>query len=287
MSSNLEKIADMHCHIVPGVDDGAQTLDESLAIIKEEYAQGVRMIILTPHWRRGMFETDRQTVKRQFDQLKESTQEKYTDLKLYLGCEFHVNPDMTDEIGQNPFFRMNGSDYVLTEFSSHHDETCIRDTINQILSSGYTPIIAHIERYPACIGNTEFIYELQQMGALIQVNADSVTGRDGWSVKRTVLKLIKDGLVDFIGSDAHNTKDRACHLLECEKVLLKKFGSDLTQKILWDHPNEIIEASKRDESTGTAYDTNQGTSDMNRGGEDISSEEKPVHHKPVTIHLDL
>lgn len=285
MNSSIHKLADMHCHIVPGVDDGARDMAESLSILNEEYKQGVRMIILTPHWRHGMFETDRKTVEDQYQKLREEAQKSFPDLTLYLGCEFHVHPDMIEEISKNSLFRMNGSDYVLTEFSAHHDQNYIRDVINQEVSSGLIPIVAHIERYPACLSDPEFIHELRQMGAFVQINADSAAGQEGWSVKRAVLRLVKEGLIDFVGSDAHNTKDRACHLSDAEKVLRKKFGPEVTEKLFWDNAEKIILASHE----------NPDGSDKHNGKESVQKQEpekgqENLEHparRPVTIHLDI
>lgn len=273
MIKSLQKIADMHCHIVPGVDDGAKTMDESMAIIKSEYEQGVRLIIVTPHWRRGMFETDRKTVYDHFIRMRDAAQQKFSDLQMFPGCEFHVNADMIEEMGSDGMLRMNASDFVLTEFSSHHDQNFVREIINQEISSGYTPIIAHIERYPACINDFDFIAELRRMGARVQVNADSVAGRDGRRVRHSVLRLIEKDCVDFIGSDAHNTRDRACHLLDCEKVLLKKFGSGTVEKIMWNNPNEIVERQQIGEKVQREDGLTEG--------------ESRVKHKKVTIHLDI
>lgn len=274
----MGNIADMHCHIVPGVDDGARTLKDSLDIVKEEYRQGVRLIIATPHWRRGMFETDRHTVEEHFRLLKAAAAEPFPDLNLYLGCEFHVHIDMIEEMRSSPLFRMNGTNIVLTEFSSEHNQDYIREALNKEISSGFTPIVAHIERYPDAFRDLDFIAELQSMGAKIQVNADSVIGEEGRSVRKQIRKMIDSDLVDFIGSDAHNITDRACHLGQCAKTIEKHFGQAAVRKIMWQHPCEIISAAQRVENVPSAEEK----------PETGPPKEQKARHKPVVIcYTDL
>lgn len=268
------RIADMHCHIVPGVDDGARTLKDSLNIVKEEYRQGVRVIIVTPHWRRGMFETDRRIVREHFLLLRAAAKEPYPDLEFYLGCEFHVHMDMIEEMRSSPLFRMNGTNAVLTEFSSGHDQNYIREALNKEISSGFSPIVAHIERYPDAFHDLSFIEEIRNMGARIQVNADSVIGEEGRLVRKRIRKMMEQGLVDFIGSDAHNTTDRACHLKRCADEIEKNFGSSEVKRLMWDNPLSLARerSSVQREGTDPSLETQQ-------------TGRNTVRHKPVVINF--
>lgn len=231
---------DMHCHIIPDVDDGAKGLDMSMQILKTEYDGGIRNIILTPHFRLGMFETPSDVILRQYDLLKEAAAGRYPDLTLYLGCEFHSTQDMIRFIDRHERYRMAGSRYLLLEFSGRHSGKDIRERTYQVISHGLIPIIAHCERYDPVADDLDFADELIEMGALLQVNADSILGYDGRHAKKFCKNLLKYDMVSFIGSDCHDLHERASHMGECITFLEKKYGLEQTREILYDNPMRII-----------------------------------------------
>jgi protein-tyrosine phosphatase len=239
---------DIHCHIVPGVDDGAKSLRESMKMLEMEYADGVRGIIVTPHYRRGMFETDDERVIEQFERLKEESAKTYPDLKLYLGCEFHAYTDMLEvfENHSRKAITMADSSYVLLEFSEEKSMHYIKGRTGQLIEEGYTPIIAHIERYPVVTRHPEFVRELVRCGARIQINAESLMGDMGWSVKHFCKSLMKERLVDFIGSDAHNIKTRRPNLGRAAAYVKRKYGEDAAARIFYENPMRILEEGEHD-----------------------------------------
>ena len=177
-------IYDIHCHIVPGVDDGATDIEETGKLLRMEYEQGVRTIIATPHFRFRMFETSAEKVKEQFKLVEKAAAEVASDLHVYLGCEFHTNMEMISMLRENKVMTMAGSRYVLTEFSHNSEENYIRERLSTLLSGGYKPIVAHIERYEATRTSMDFVEELVDMGVCMQINADSITGKDGFFTNR-------------------------------------------------------------------------------------------------------
>lgn len=241
---------DMHCHLVPDVDDGSDSVEESIGILHREYADGVRTVIITPHYRRGMFETSRRRVREQFALLREAADGDagLRGLRLFLGCEFHYNSDAVRMLRAEPAYVMPDGWHVLLEFSSMHSAREIRDGTYDLLAGGFKPVIAHVERYPA-VADPAKIDELRKMGAEIQVNADAVLGIDGFGTKRFCAKLIADGLVDYIGSDAHNMRDRAPHLGKCAARVEKKFGADVRKRLMEEDPSRLIPHTENDGST--------------------------------------
>ena len=235
----------MHCHIIPKVDDGSELLEESLALLDTEVRAGVTDIILTPHFRLEMFEADRDYVEAQYELLKSAAAEIFPDLHLYLGCEYHSNHDMHEMLRADPRYRMIGTNYVLLEFSQAHNGSYIREQTYSLVSRGFRPIIAHCERYRPISANIKLAEELVDMGAELQVNADSVIGRDGWGIKRFCRKLMKLGLLSYIGSDAHNMTDRRCHMGECIAYVEKKMGSEYADLIMRRNPQNIVDLSKK------------------------------------------
>ena len=135
-----EGIFDIHCHIVPGVDDGAADIEETRKLLEMEYKQGVRNIILTSHFRFQMFETSLEKVQRQFRLAEEAAADISKDLHLYLGCEFHANMEMLPMLREKKVSTMAGSRYVLVEFSHNSEASYIRERLSAILNDTKRPV---------------------------------------------------------------------------------------------------------------------------------------------------
>ena len=236
----MNEMFDMHCHIIPSVDDGAKSLELSLKMLQVEYSAGVRHVILTPHYRRGMFETDRDTVEKKYGELKEAAARELPDLRLYLGCEYHSDGELVERVRSDYRYRMNGGRHVLLEFSEGDSQKYIKEKVYKLRSAGFVPAIAHIERYSACNKDLDFVAELGRLGCLIQVNADSLIGKDGRQAKKFSRDLVKEDLLDLIGSDGHNLTSRPVRIEECRKWLEKKAGSGYAKWIFCQRPAELL-----------------------------------------------
>ena len=166
----MKGIYDIHCHIVPGVDDGAKDLKTSVRMLQKEYDDGVRNIIATPHFRYDMFEPSLEQVKKQFLRVRKAAAEIGEDgIQMYLGCELHSSMDMTDCLKKGERLTMSGSRYVLTEFRTSDEKSYIRERVQALIRKGYYPIIAHVERYHSVVKNgLDFIDELRVMVAYLQ-----------------------------------------------------------------------------------------------------------------------
>lgn len=231
---------DVHCHIVPGVDDGAGDIEESMALIDAEYADGVRSIILTPHFRMRMFENRESSVREAYALLCGAVSKKYPDMKLYLGCELHEHGEMIEHIERRSQLLMAESDFVLVEFSESDEQSLIKERLYSLVSHGFSPIVAHAERYGSMNSDLGFIEYLISLGVRIQVNADSVIGSLGGAYKRICTRLLDIGAVSFIGSDCHNMKTRPPRLGACAAYLSKRYGIDAVKEIMHDNPMEIV-----------------------------------------------
>lgn len=230
---------DMHCHILPHIDDGASTMQEALDMLRLEYKQGVRSVLLTPHYRRGYFETARETVQEQFERLRRCAVEKKIDVELYLGCEFYRMDQMQERLALDDRYRINGTRYILLEFSPEDlADTIWRYTVD-LLIGGYRPVIAHAERYQA-IKDIRLVRKLTDAGAYIQINAGSIIGRNGWSAKRLCRKLLKEELVHLVGSDAHGIGERSPCIGPCAAYMMKKVGPEMTRSLLTDNPHAVL-----------------------------------------------
>lgn len=236
----LENIYDIHTHILPGVDDGSKSFDESMEILKKEYGAGVRTIYATSHYRLGMFEPKLETVKERYKILCESAKKSFPNLKIILGCEFHACENMVSILDDELRPTLGNSGCVLVEFSSIHNYDYIRNKCYELLVGNYTPIIAHIERYPALFNHFDLIEELIGMGAYTQMNANTILGKDGFKYKMFAKKMMKNDLVHFIASDVHNTRERTTHIGECIEYVTNKMGQSYADKIFCYNPENII-----------------------------------------------
>ena len=238
----MRDLYDIHCHILPGVDDGAKNMDIALALIEKEIEAGVETIILTPHFRKEMFEPDMEDIWNAYDELLYET--RYKNIRLYLGCEFHANMEMVETLDNDLRPTLADSRYVLTEFAHNSTRAFMKERADALLMSGYRPIIAHIERYRATRKDFDLIEDLIEMGCEVQVNADAIIGRDGLGAQRFCKKLMQEDMLHYFGSDTHNLRGRAPHLGECCEYLKKHMGRLYTSRIMRDNPSKIVEKAR-------------------------------------------
>lgn len=229
---------DIHCHLLYGVDDGANTRDESIKMLERAKQQGIDSIILTPHYRHGMFPYRIDEVEYNYKLLREHATK--LGIALYLGTEYHVNSQIVENFRKLRCHTLAGTRYILTEYSHNTEYSYIRKMTQEVISNGYVPIIVHVERYACLVDDISCIDELREMGAWIQNNADAVLGLEGWGPKRFCKKLLKNGWTDVIASDSHGVDHRACNMEKCYKYVEKKFGADYAEELFCNNPGKIL-----------------------------------------------
>ena len=214
-------------------------------MLRKEYEDGVRTIVVTPHFRKGMFEPSMENVKAGYRITQQMAADISSDLQLVLGCEFHANVDMVKMLkaGERP--TIGGTSWVLTEFSQMHTFHFIETCCYELLSNGFIPVIAHAERYPILQKNLDDLERLVDMGAYIQLNANSISGADGLRMKWFCKKVMKRDLLHFVGSDAHNMKSRMPQMGRCAEYMEKYMGRDYTKQILIRNPKKMLQKTVR------------------------------------------
>lgn len=235
---------DIHCHLLPGVDDGPASWDTVEMLLKKQKKDGVGRILMTPHFRKGRYEVPLPVIRDKMEKMKKIAG-KY-GIDVFLGCECFRSETLASLDVEEEGRRMNGSRYVLVEFSVYDSFHTIRKQVYELVMQRYIPIIAHVERYPSC-RNVEFVRELSGLGAKIQLNARTVLGKNGRSGKTYSLHLIRDDLVDFIATDAHDPIYRPPDLEACVSYVKKKAGIAYVKKIFNDNPEQLLERGKREE----------------------------------------
>lgn len=231
---------DIHCHVLPGVDDGSKNMEMSLNMLDYAYNEGIRAMILTPHYHGGYVETDRQVIDNTFATLKQLSAERHPDLKLFIGNEIYYYPSITEWIEEGRVHTLADSDYVLLEFSTVVEKREIIEAIKNVSSYGCYPVLAHVERYDCLVRDPDIIEDLISRGALIQVNSRSFTGEGGSRIKRFLKKLLKEEWIHFIGTDAHSMGSRKPEMTECAEYILRKCDPDYAASILYANAINIV-----------------------------------------------
>ncbi|MBQ5911138.1 MAG: hypothetical protein IIW94_03930 [Clostridia bacterium] len=229
--------ADIHTHILPGMDDGATSPEESLRMLLEEQRQGITDVVLTPHFNLAGETVEDFLARRQaaFDILSKEIKECGTDINvnLHLGAEVRYDPNL---IYSDVFSLCIGNtSYMLLELTGTYPFN-FEQTINWLVSKGISPVLAHIERYDFLCSNKKLLDALLYSGAVFQCNASSLLGR--YYAKR-VKKLIKSGYVQLLASDAHNTKERPPKLEEGLKKV-HKYSEKLAENSIKIMENKLI-----------------------------------------------
>ena len=231
---------DMHCHILPGLDDGAGDMNMAIEMIDIAVKNNITDIILTPHYKQGRCEHSKERILRHIDDLQNQVKSKYDNVRFYSGTELMYGEDCIELLENDTILSLNNSKNVLVEFRPMDSPTYIKDSLYKISCTGYTPVLAHVERYAEMVANYDVVEEIINRGGYIQVNASSVIGRLGLKVKKFTKMLMKYDMLHFIGSDAHNTKDRSPDLESCATYIEKKFGAEYRDELLINNPKKYL-----------------------------------------------
>jgi protein-tyrosine phosphatase len=237
----MQEMVDVHCHMLPYVDDGAETLEIAQEMLREHKRQGVERVVLTPHWRSHMFETSSEKIQEQFERMQSVVAQSNDMPTLLLGREYHYSQGFVEYMREHPLQTLGGSAFILLEFSYHEDGETMLNAIRTVQKAGYRVVTAHIERYAAVQKDKTFAQRIAQTGAWIQINAEAVLGKTGLSSKWLCKRLIKEGLVQLVASDSHDLERRAPNLGECASYIERKFGADTAQKLLCQNPKRLLE----------------------------------------------
>ncbi len=234
-------VMDMHCHILPGVDDGAKHEEMSMEMIGIAYSQGIRKIMLTPHYETGKYTLTKKDYIPLFEKLSEQVQQTYSEMKLYLGNEIYYSEGTVEELKDERACTLADTRYVLVEFSPGASYQEIYRAIRTLVQSRYRPVIAHVERYRCLTKHMDRIAELAENGAYMQMNADSIVGSSFDGHIRWCRQLMTNGYISFIGTDAHNLDNRAPYVVPAVEWMEKKLDHQLVDRILYKNGERLLE----------------------------------------------
>jgi len=218
---------DIHCHILPGVDDGAKTMHDSLEMARKAVEEGISTIIATPHHKNSQFTNNRELIIPKVNKLNAALKDNGIPLEILPGQETRIHGEVIDGLDKGEILPLAETQYVFVELPSGTVPAYTKTLLFDIQMKGLIPIIVHPERNQEIIEHPDRLYEMVKDGALTQVTAASVCGYFGKKIKNFSHQLIESNLTHFIASDAHNTTTRAFKLAEGYEEVEKKFGMDL------------------------------------------------------------
>lgn len=233
---------DLHCHILPGVDDGPKTLVEAIAMCRAAAEDGCRAMVATPHQRRGpWWNSDREALSVLARDLQAAVG---PEIKILAGGEVHVDSDLLAEVEKLPgggIFTLAGSRYLLIELDDRHRAGEAISLVHELSVAGWIPVVAHPEFIPWLAGDLELAARLVSLGARLQVTGMSVTGDFGKGPQADTHALIEAGLAHFVASDCHNLTRRPPGLRRAYQAIAAGWGADVARRLVSDNPRAVVQ----------------------------------------------
>jgi protein-tyrosine phosphatase len=231
-------MVDLHSHILPGLDDGAKTIEDSLAMAEDAISDGITHVVATPHANSAYaFEFSRvRAAQKELDEKLEGR------LTLATGCDFHLSPENLSALRRDPApFCIHQKDYLLVEFNDFSIPPSMDQTLHELQLAGIHPIVTHPERNGLLRAQPERLRKWVELGCYAQVTAGSLTGVFGPGSRQDAWDWITQGLIHFVSSDAHNTARRPLKLRFAYDAISEQFDEDRARALLFENPLAAFE----------------------------------------------
>ncbi len=197
---------DLHSHLIPGIDDGVKTLEESLDVLRQFEQVGFKKVITTPHIMAGGYDNTSEIILKGRDKVREAIRQAGINLQFDAAAEYYLDETMYEKIEKKDLLTLGG-DYILMELSLSAKPSNVADIVYKQQLAGYNVILAHPERYPYYYEkNFDSYNELKDRGIYFQINMMSLIGRYGKQAKSVAEKMIDENMVDFVGTDLHGIR---------------------------------------------------------------------------------
>jgi protein-tyrosine phosphatase len=231
-------MVDIHCHILPGLDDGADSLETSIQMAEMAIAEGVTHIVGTPH-ANSTYKFVPELIRKRRDELQAAVGDR---LILATGCDFHLSYENLQDLQKNPQkYTINQKQYLLVEFAEFAIPPSMDDTLHQLQLAGLSIIITHPERNGLLRAQPERMYRWLHQGCYVQITAQSILGRFGSRARRSAEEWLDADRVHFVASDAHNMKARPLQLRAAYDAVVQRRGEAVAQALFQDNPLAAFE----------------------------------------------
>ena len=232
------RITDMHSHILPGLDDGSKSMEETISALKTAEKQGISRILVTPHLHPGRYMTDADRIYRKLDEVRTEIEKNEIQIQLFPGQECCYYSGLVRKLKSGEALTLAGSRYVLTEFEPQCRFQDMFNAVQELLFAGYQPVLAHFERYE-CMEKQENRKAIREQGVLMQMNFDTIQ-KGGFIFGNPWRKAVKNGEVDLFGSDCHGTHFRPLKLERSLDWLEETLSPEELSRILEDNVTKVL-----------------------------------------------
>jgi protein-tyrosine phosphatase len=232
---------DLHCHILPGVDDGARDLETALEMAAMAVADGITVTACTPHIMPGVYDNEASVIRARIDELRNTLAEANVPLQLVVGSDAHMRPDFTSALDRGMVLTLNDSRYVLFEPPHHVAPPRLEECLFGIQMAGYVPILTHPERLSWIGSRYPLIAHLAKSGIWMQITAGSLSGRFGKHPKYWAERMLGEGLTHILASDAHGCTSRPPLLSEAYELAIALVGREEAANLVVTRPLGVID----------------------------------------------
>jgi protein-tyrosine phosphatase len=233
-------LIDLHCHLLPGIDDGAGDLEQSLEMARMSVADGVTVIACTPHIFPGVYDNSGPDICRRIDRLQSELDAAQIAVRLVSGGDVHIAPDLVSKLKSGAALSLNSGRYVLVEPPHHILPPNVEGLFFNLLSAGYVPIVTHPERMSWIDHDYDRLIRLVRSGAWMQITAGALLGKFGSRAKIWSERMLREGMVHIIASDAHDTVRRPPLMGQAFRALLPLVGEEEAINIVQLRPEAIL-----------------------------------------------
>ena len=237
---------DFHTHIIPNIDDGSRSVEETFNLIKEAKEAGFEGIILTSHYIENYYETDTPERDVWVNAISDSLKEKGVETNLYIGNEIYISDNIMNLLINGKASTINNTSYVLFEMPLNSEPMNLYDVIYSLQENKLVPVLAHPERYSFVQKEPELIYDLIQKGVLMQANYGSILGQYGENAKMIVKKFLENDMIHFLGSDVHRQKTIYKRIPQALEEISKIIGEEKLEKLTTTNPKLVLKNKKID-----------------------------------------
>ena len=232
---------DVHCHLLPGIDDGPKTLETTLEMARIAVADGIKTIFCTPHIYPGLYENSGLDIQRRVSALSAILKNENIPLFLSYGADTHLVPEVTEGLASGRIPTLGGSKFLLLEPSHNVRPPHFTESVFELISAGYVPVITHPERLTWVADHMDDFYALARSGAWLQITGGALLGKFGRHVQKISERFVGDGWASVLASDAHTTNRRAPVLAEAERRAAQLVGVVEASRMVRERPQAVLD----------------------------------------------
>jgi protein-tyrosine phosphatase len=234
-------LIDLHNHIMPGVDDGAETIEDSLAMARMAFDDGITTVVATPHRNSWTYDAPPDDAQRRLAELQDACRGAGCDLEILLGGEAFIAPDLGAQVKRGLALTINSSRYLLVEWAIDQFPAYADESVFNLRVQGIVPIIAHAERYRAVQRQVESLATLVRRGAMVQVTASSLTGEAGPNARRCAEQILLANLGHVLATDSHSIRRRLPVLSAARARAEELIGAERARSLVLDVPRLVLD----------------------------------------------